>query len=169
MGLEQYDFLYTQAQEMLLKLTSIKTALDEVLSQMTTTNENLSTISNDLILLHSEIEDYVQSGVVDFADEIKIKVDAVITQSLETGLIAETKTTVEEAEGIINSLIPLITTEVEKVYDGKTIYTYKCKQCSIKCKLPLPYVPLDKSVLKRCFLKGDDSAKFEQINVEVKN
>lgn len=138
MGIEQFDFLYKQAQTMLEYFNSISI--------------NLNNVSQ---ALDSAI---VQATAADVEGAVST-ISGVKTSIGETGQV------ITQAAEMVNALIPLITQEVEKYYDGKTTYNYRCEECSIRCPLPLKYIPLDQSVLKTCLLKGDKSASFYQESI----
>lgn len=83
-------------------------------------------------------------------------------------LITSMRTVCEGIQTQIDGLVPLITTEIGKVYDPTVKYNYQCNVCSIKCPDSFTgFRPLDKSILKICKLKGDKSADFKEISSEI--
>jgi len=166
MGLEQYDFLYTQAQTMLTNLNSLLEALTLLENSSTGISESLSTLSTSLDSVVALIGSNDLEGANTAIGAIKLSMSTVSVPS-------EPITTAKEGVGAaivqVNELVPLITAEVEKYVDGKTTYKYKCLVCSANCDLSLKFVPLDKSILTTCLLDKKNSADFKQISVEVTN
>lgn len=142
MGIQEYDFLYEQAQIMKGYFSTISTNLNNMSLALDSAIESINTSDTE---------------------------SAISTISSTKSAIIEANGVLVQATEMVNSLVPLITAEVSKYYDGKTRYIYECKECSIPCVLPLWYVPLDKKVLKTCLLKGDNSASFYQAGIETVN
>ena len=175
MGIEQFDFLYTQALAMLGYMNAINASVDITIDNvaifqesLTTTDERLGKFNDniDTAIAYITAADYTNAlAVLGTTKETiaGIKAGVGITNTAVSSLgnvVSGISEKTNDAATLTRSLIPLITTEVEKCYDGKTTYNYMCKVCSIKCKIPLKFIPLNEKALTYCFLKNDNSAKF---------
>lgn len=182
MGIEQFDFLYNQALAMLGYINAINASLDTTHENLTlfgealtTTDASLGAVNDNLdrVIAFITAEDYTTALTVLTATkevvtgtkaEVGVTNTAISSMStVVSGVSEKTNDTII----VINSLIPLIAAEVEKCYDGKTTYNYMCKVCSIKCRIPLKFIPLNEKALTYCFLKNDNSAKFIQKDIVV--
>lgn len=175
MGIEQFDFLYNQALAMLGYINAINASLDTTHENLTlfgealtTTDESLGAVNDNLdrVITFITAEDYTNALAVlgstkEAVTGIKAGVGITKTAIGTMGnVVLDVKKNTDNAATLTSSLIPLITAEVEKCYDGKTTFNYMCKVCSIKCKIPLKFIPLNEKALTYCFLKNDNSAKF---------
>lgn len=83
---------------------------------------------------------------------------------IEAGKVDATK--LDEAETLVNGLIPMITEEIQKVAgDGQTWYNYECSGCSLGCKKEMKFRPVNEKTLKECELDRKNVANFEEVSV----
>jgi len=175
MGIEQFDFLYNQARAILEYMNAINASLNTTLENialfqesLTATDERLGAFNDniDTAIVYITAADYTNALTVLGATKeavagIRAGVGITNTDVSSMGnVISGVSENTNNATTLTSSLIPLITAEIEKSYDGKTTYNYMCKVCSIKCKIPLKFIPLNEKALTYCFLKNDNSAKF---------
>ena len=180
MGIEQFDYLYAKSQEMLGFFTAINSGISDLSTAVSTLNTALGTMQTTLTNINLGLntiqtaitnEDYVtaSSTLTDTKTIITGLKSSITTTELPSSEdIAAMQETLVSATELVESLIPLITTEIEKIAgDGKTIYVYKCKACSLKCIKNLKFAPPDDRALHYCELKCDSSADFEQKEVKM--
>lgn len=184
MGIEQFDFLYTQALAMLGYMTAINASLDTTLENiaifqgaLTETDDGLATVNGsiDTAIAYITVEDYPNALIALGATKeavIGIRAGVGITNTAISSMgnvVTGVSENTNNAAVLINSLIPLITAEVVKCYDPTKTFNYECEVCSINCVFPLKYVPLDPAALTYCFLKNDNSALFTQREIITTN
>lgn len=175
MGIEQFDFLYNRARAILEYMNATNASLDTTLENialfqesLTATDERLRTFDDniDTAIAYITAADYTNALTVLRATKetvTVIRAGVGITNTAVSSMgdvVSGASENTNNATTLTSSLIPLITAEIEKSYDGKTTYNYMCKVCSIKCKIPLKFIPLNEKALTYCFLKNDNSAKF---------
>ena len=184
MGIEQFDFLYKQTRAILEYMNAIKASLNTTLENialfqksLTTTDDRLRNFNDniDTAIAYITAADYTNALTVLEATKKEvagIRTGVGITNAAVSSMsdvVSKVSENTNDATTLTSSLIPRITAEVEKCYDGKTTYNYMCKVCSIKCKIPLKFIPLNEKALTYCFLKNDNSAEFienDRVHVE---
>jgi hypothetical protein len=194
MGIEQLDYLFAQSQTMLGYLDSMNAVIDNVETDLTAIAGSLDTPASEidnfnldleaLIVSQDQLAAYIEAGetvnalglVGNVKDSIgtaknKIQTTKGYINSAKATFssfdLTVPKATIGTAKDLVNVLIPLITTEIEKVAgDGKTYYNYKCSACSLGCTSRKKFKPPLEAVLKICDLKGDNSADYTFISQE---
>lgn len=177
MGIEQLDFLYQQAQIMLGLLSSLDTGLtaintesEAVTGKLVIISGNLTEIDTNLNSISAAIttQDYETASSIISASKTLVesaKAEAGYVQSIPA-TVTSSREALTNATALINSLIPLITEEIQKIAgDGNTRYIYSCSGCSLNCKKEMKFIPPDKKALTVCELDGKKVANFVQVSI----
>jgi hypothetical protein len=180
MGIEEYDYLYTQANIMKGYITALNESLDSLTTMVDTVSNAFITISEGLDTANNTLETaiaYINSSDTASAITLITNTQALIlnekqsltsTKSIIDGsenFITSAKTTLTTANNLVNLLIPLITEAIrKKAGELNKEYLYKCTGCSINCSLPLRFIPLDPKFFPECFLDGDKAVNWVQVS-----
>ena len=180
MGIEQFDYLYAKSQEMLGYFTVVNSGISDLSTAVSTLNSALGAMQTTLTNVNLGI-DTVQAAITNenyvIASSMLADTKTIITglksSITATGLptsedITAMQETLVSATELVNSLIPLITSEIEKIAgDGNTTYIYTCSGCSLACVSTFKFAPPDVNALKFCQLRKDESANYTQTEVRV--
>lgn len=159
MGIENLDERNNKVQKVLDNLTGISTTIQESISNQIIIGQKLTSA---LAMLESLITSVNSSNITESLEKVDFIKQELSPLTSDAVKLTEVSDVLTQSTELATTIKALVIEDIEKIYDGKTTYNYKCKQCSIKCKLPLKFRPLDTSVLKKCYLRGDNSAKFEE-------
>lgn len=145
-GLQEYDFLYQQAQAMLEYFTSV--------------TNNLNSVSSGLSALNfTQLIAYIGDGDTENA----LTLAAEIRESINSikGTNSATKEVITASETLVNSLVPMINEAVVNTVGTMTTTRYfMCFGCSAKCSFPSKFAPHN---YPKCYLDGS-AVEWKEVN-----